>query len=123
MYICPHCDTPYGEPRRVSETEDLTGEGHYYTHVSLRCPYCGYDADPENDRADRCDCVAGNWKRADEKCCPACMKDLRKRYAAFAETLTAGQGEALCEALDGLDVEDLLEKWRKAEKNEQATSI
>ena len=112
-YICPQCAGRYEEPRTVRETEDLDGEGHVYTQVRLVCPVCGFPADLENDRADRCDCAAGNWKRADETCCAACKEDLRRRYTAFAEELTAGQAEALYEALDGLGVDELLGKWRK----------
>ena len=104
MYICSHCDIPYDAPLAVRETEDLSGEGHYFTRTDFLCPLCGYPADLANDLADLCDC--SEWKSKFRPTCAACHKKLLELFNAFADELTAGQEQDLDDLLDGVSVAD-----------------
>lgn len=96
MYMCNVCDALFDAP--MVETEFVDTAYGYTPYATESCPVCGESF----SAADSCSC--GGFKREGDILCRECRNDLRARFSAFADELTAEEEEQLDEWLDGRSI-------------------
>lgn len=102
-YICLICDTPFDPPAR-HKTVDVF-EGWPSASTEELCPIC---ASPIFAEADTCRC--GNAKLTTDVLCLPCRQELKRRFCAFADALTAEEEMQLDNWLDGDTIQNRT-KW------------
>lgn len=103
-YRCDHCNTFFDEPEAVHYVEVLGDFKRRYTEYS--CPICGEESFSEADYCPKC----YEPKLKSDILCRGCRQHLLKRFADFADKLTAEEEDQLDEWLDGGSVKERL-KW------------
>lgn len=94
-YICDFCGTPFEEPKTQTFTEWLGEFSRTYTEE--RCPICyGLSFSP----ADSCP-KCNDPKLKEDLLCRQCRYELKTRFSAFADELTAEEEEQLDEWTGG----------------------
>lgn len=95
MYICDVCGTAFDAPIPI-QARNTDGE-RIWTETERICPICA-TAERFNP-ADLCQC--SGWKPKGDILCTTCRAVLLRRFAAFADELTADEEEQLDAWLDG----------------------
>ena len=100
-FICETCGAGFDAPLKKPSYEKL--DGRFLRDVELLCPIC---CNPYFDEAEQCP-KCGEAKKADENpLCPSCRASLKRRFTAFADSLTAEEEAQLDDWLDGDTVEN-----------------
>lgn len=103
-YICETCGTVFDHPF-IREYTDQTVDCSARFRECL-CPACFMPYIEEANSCPGCD----GFKFRDEILCKTCRAGLLKRFAAFADELTAEEEEQLDEWLDGVSITER-KKW------------
>jgi len=98
MYICLDCGHVFEEPHKIVDNSSEYGR----TEERL-CPNCEGSFMLTADRCPDCD----RWKPKLDNLCERCRDELRKKFRAFREMLTAAQEDVLDEMLDGESIKDI----------------
>lgn len=104
-YICDHCGVAFDAPATHTVTESLGEFARTYTEEA--CPICGCDSFSEADLCEKC----GEPKLTGELLCKRCRDELKAKFTAFADHLTAEEEAQLDEWLDGDSVTNR-KAWR-----------
>lgn len=99
MYLCDTCGAGFDKPHVITSSEVI--DGHTRTDREELCPLC---FQPYFVEADRCEC--GDLKPKTDHTCRKCRDILKRRFIAFADTLTEGEEDQLDDWLDGVSVKD-----------------
>lgn len=104
-YLCDHCGVAFDKPVVHTVTENL-GE-FTRTYQEAACPKCGCESFSDADLCPKCD----EPKMAEEVLCKRCRDELKARFTAFSDELTAEEEAQLDAWLDGQSVTDR-KAWR-----------
>lgn len=100
MMMCQTCGTAFDHPFIRTYKDQMVDCGATFREVL--CPIC---YEPYIEEANSCSGCDG-FKFCDEILCKKCRGDLLKRFAAFADELTAEQEQQLDDWLDGDTIEN-----------------
>ena len=99
-YLCETCEAGFDAPLKKLSLEWI--DDRRLRDEELLCPVC---CQPHFAEADTCP-ACGGPKFVQAHLCRACRRDLKRRFSAFADSLTEEEEDQLDDWLDGVSVKD-----------------